>query len=127
MSVRSTNKYATWVRVFSYILLINFINLSANFYEGGVEGHAKMYLDDPIDNISEVIFEYILDGDGDVIPDNGTNQEDKSLKKLKVYQCLIPELTLKPELFLLEKKDWSLVKKTLPPLLSLTPPPPDRS
>lgn len=67
-------------RIFFYLNLLNILNLSVNFYEGNISD-PKDHLEDPIDTLGELVYEWALDGDCDVIPDNSTEQEDKSLKK----------------------------------------------
>lgn len=66
-----------------FILSANFINLTVNFSENG------RVLKDPIDTLTELIYEYGLGGDADDIPDNGTEQEDQNLKASKY---LIPSI-----------------------------------
>lgn len=51
-----------------------------NFYEGDKSAFGKQLVD-PIDTLGELVYEWALDGDCDLIPDNSTEQEDKSLKK----------------------------------------------
>lgn len=65
-------------RTLLFFTTINFINLTVNFTE------EKKKLEDPVDTISEMIYEWGLDGDSDTIPDNATEQEDQTLKKLKL-------------------------------------------
>ncbi|MFL0683962.1 MAG: hypothetical protein ACJLTB_12195 [Algoriphagus aquaeductus] len=68
-----------------WLIVFNFINLSVNFQESNINLHQAVDMDDPIDTLGELVYEWALDGDCDVIPDNGTEQEDKSLKKGKVW------------------------------------------
>lgn len=60
------------------LVTLNFINLCVNFSE------KKQELEDPVDTISEMVFEWGMEGDSDIIPDNGTEQEDQNLKTLKL-------------------------------------------
>lgn len=69
--IRSSKFFrALWIA-----LTINFINLSVNFTEQHKE------LDDPVDTISEMIFEWGLDGADDTIPDNSAEEENQNIKK----------------------------------------------
>ena len=68
-----------------WLVLVNFINLSVNFQESQIAHPERLDLTDPMDTLSELVYEWALDGDCDVIPDNGTEQEDKSQKKGKVW------------------------------------------
>lgn len=70
-------------RAFFWLVLVNFINLSVNFQESQITPSQSMDLQDPIDTLGELVYEWALEGDCDVIPDNGTEQEDKSTKKAK--------------------------------------------
>lgn len=72
-------------RVLTWIILINFINLSVNFQESNLSSETLTELDDPIDTLTELVYEWALDGDQDVIPDNGTEQEEKTVKKDKLW------------------------------------------
>lgn len=89
-SLISRLRDSSWSKAFLILLLINFINLSANFYEGNILSSDQVQMDDPLDTISELIFEWALDGGGDLIPDNGTEQDDNSLEKLKLALLEIP-------------------------------------
>lgn len=75
-------------------MLANFINLSANFYEGNIYVSKEMDMVDPIDTISELIFEWAMEGSEDLIPDNGTKQEDNSMEKIKLSLLEIQEYGL---------------------------------
>jgi hypothetical protein len=68
-----------------WLILLNFVNLSVNFQESQLNHLQGSELEDPIDTLCELVYEWALDGDCDVIPDNGTEQEDKSLKKGKIW------------------------------------------
>lgn len=77
---------SNWLtRVMTWIILINFINLSVNFQESNLSSETLSELDDPIDTLTELVYEWALDGDQDVIPDNGTEQEEKTVKKDKLW------------------------------------------
>ncbi|GAB3220581.1 hypothetical protein GCM10027454_11800 [Algoriphagus aestuariicola] len=77
-----------------FILTLNFINLSANFYEGDIFVSNKIDLDDPMDTISELLVEWAFDLPEDFIPDNGTQQEDQGGEKIKLAIVDIPGFTL---------------------------------
>ena len=66
-----------------WVILANFINLSVNFQEANLSPSDQIDLSDPIDTLGELVYEWVLDGDEDVIPDNGTEQEEKNTKKDK--------------------------------------------
>lgn len=68
-----------------WMVILNFINLSVNFQESNLSLSNQEVLADPIDTLSELVYEWALEGDCDVIPDNGTEQEDKSVKKSKIW------------------------------------------
>jgi hypothetical protein len=89
-SVIGNLRNCSWSKLLLFILVINFINLSANFYEGNISISRKIKLDDPIDTLSELIFEWALDGSDELIPDNGTHQDDNSLEKIKLTLIEIP-------------------------------------
>ncbi len=111
-------------RVFFYLNLLNILNLSVNFYEGNISD-PKDQLVDPIDTIGELVYEWALDGDCDGIPDNSTEQEDKSLKKTnwKVFCMEFPFYAFGlPE----KSKHWNSKDRILLAPLNLPPsPPPD--
>lgn len=102
-----------------FILTANFINLTVNFSENG------RVLKDPIDTLTELIYEYGLGGDADDIPDNGTEQEDQNLKTSKY---LIPSIfnTFKRELVGLSTSSSSYLNFFIAEIFgSQTNPPPD--
>lgn len=68
-------------QIFFYLNLLNLLNLSVNFYEGNISNSSEQLVD-PIDTLGELVYEWALDGDCDVIPDNSTQQEDKSLENI---------------------------------------------
>lgn len=82
-------------KIFFYFNLLNILNLSVNFYEGNISDPNDQLVD-PIDTIGELVYEWALDGDCDVIPDNSTEQEDKSLKKAdwKIFYVKAPSYGL---------------------------------
>lgn len=76
---------AIWI-----VVTINFVNLTANFTEQYED------LDDPVDTISEMLFEWGLDGDADTIPDNSEEDENQSSKKLVFSNTLDLRLSFLP-------------------------------
>lgn len=93
-SVIGRLRESSWSKAFLFLLLVNFINLSANFYEGNILASEQLKMDDPLDTITELIFEWALDGAEDLIPDNGTEQDDNSLEKLKLALLEVPGFEL---------------------------------
>lgn len=93
-SVISRLRQSSWSKVFLFLLVINFINLSANFYEGNILISGAVDMTDPVDTLSELIFEWAMDGSDDLIPDNGTQQDDNSLDKIKLAIIEIPGFKL---------------------------------
>lgn len=83
-----------WSKVLLFLLVVNFINLSANFYEGNILISGAVDMEDPMDTLSELIFEWALEGDGDLIPDNGTQQDDNSTEKIKLAILEVPGFLL---------------------------------
>ncbi len=54
----------------TFLLLVNFINLSANFYISSSQGSAfspSPFIDDPMDTVAELVFEYAMDMPDDTI------------------------------------------------------------
>jgi hypothetical protein len=51
------------------LLLLNFINLTANFYQPSSLDSTLLKHHDPIDNLTELIVEFLLGCDDDLIPD----------------------------------------------------------
>lgn len=103
------------------VLLFNFINLSVNFTEQYKD------LDDPVDTISEMIFEWGLDVSADTIPDNSAEEEDETVKKLVFFAFYDLYLNFFPEnsLFFIasqsyQQKFWRAI------FISIGTPPPDK-
>ncbi len=115
-----------WSKYCLFMLIGNFINLSANFYEGNIDISSGVNIDDPIDTITELIFEWALDGSKDLIPDNGTQQDDNSLEKMKLALLEIPGFTLTPPLLIENQKNYSIDEHLIPGYFSSDSPPPDR-
>ncbi len=85
---------SAWSKILLFLLTLNFINLSANFYEGDIFVSNKVDLADPMDTISELLVEWALDLPEDFIPDNGTQQEDQGGEKIKLAIVDFPGFTL---------------------------------
>ncbi len=56
-------------RALHWLLLLNFINLTANFYQPSVLDNTLLLHSDPIDNLTELVMEFMLGCDDDLIPD----------------------------------------------------------
>lgn len=85
---------SSWSRLLLFVLTLNFINLSANFYEGDILLSDKVNLTDPVDTISELVFEWGFDVSEDFIPDNGTQQEANAGEKIKLAIVEVPGFSL---------------------------------
>jgi hypothetical protein len=125
-SVIGNLRNSRWSRFVLFLLIANFINLSANFYEGNILISEKVRIVDPIDTISELIFEWALDGSDDLIPDNGTQQDDNSLEKMKLALLEIPGFTLTPPSIIENSKNFPIHEHLIPGYFSYDSPPPDR-
>ncbi|UJP67069.1 hypothetical protein IPZ59_11955 [Mongoliitalea daihaiensis] len=71
-------------KVFILLTLVNFINLSADFYTSD-SLTKKRHTFDPIDTLAELVIEYFLDMDDEIIPDTEVPQEQRKFKDLKLY------------------------------------------
>ncbi|WP_051315433.1 hypothetical protein [Algoriphagus terrigena] len=125
-SLISRLRDSSWSKAFLFLLLVNFINLSANFYEGNILSSDQVQMADPLDTISELIFEWALDGGEDLIPDNGTEQDDNSLEKLKLALLQIPGFELFAPVFERENLACGENPSAVNGHLSSPTPPPDR-
>lgn len=63
------------IKWITYFLLVNFINLSANFYQASVIDSILLENHDPIDSITELVLEYVLEMDDKTIPDTEVPHE----------------------------------------------------
>ncbi len=94
-------------RFLCYLLLINFINLSANFYQSSETNSNILRNVDPVDSLTEMVLEYFLDMDENTVPDTEIPTEERSLLDLKMigptngwsYQCKFKSLFIKPTFF----------------------------
>lgn len=102
------------------VLIFNFINLSVNF----TEQHED--LDDPVDTISEMIFEWGLDVSADTIPDNSADEEDQSVKKLVFFGTVDLRLSflLDRVIFIPSKPYQEIFLRSI--FIPLGTPPPDQ-
>lgn len=125
-SVISSLRKSSWSKFCLFILITNFINLSANFYEGNIYLANGVNMEDPIDTITELIFEWALDGGDDLIPDNGTQQDDNSLEKIKLALLDIPGFKFSPVLMIEYTLDFSEDENSISGYFSSDSPPPDR-
>lgn len=83
-------------------------------------------MDDPIDTLTELIFEWAMDGDDNLIPDNGTEQDDNSVKKIKLALLEIPGFKLSPVLMIEYTLDFTTDENLISGYFSSDSPPPDR-
>lgn len=120
----SFQKLSLGQRLVWILLLVNFINFSANFYEDPVSYSNSEISTDPIDSISEIIYEFILDGDQDTIPDDGSSQEEKNIKKLTVFLSEIYQLN-DFDFIQSDPKSFSIVQQIEEAFLDPSTPPPD--
>lgn len=75
------NLLIKWV---NYLLIINFINLTANFYCGTNSFSSDLYYSDPIDTLAEIIVEYIFEMDDEIIPDTDVPNEKRKIPDIKL-------------------------------------------
>ncbi|WP_373520768.1 hypothetical protein [Aquiflexum sp.] len=68
----------------NYLLLINFINLSANFYHASAMDSTVLENYDPIDSLTEFVLEYVLEMDDETIPDTEVPHEKRKLIDVKI-------------------------------------------
>jgi hypothetical protein len=114
-----------WSKICLFLMVANFINLSANFYEANISISEDVDMVDPIDTVSELIFEWAMEGSEDIIPDNGTEQEDNSLEKIKLSLFEIQEYCLFSSLIFEEFKINHFRSELVSGHFSSDSPPPD--
>ncbi|TVP53736.1 MAG: hypothetical protein EA341_00690 [Mongoliibacter sp.] len=68
-----------------YLLLVNFINLSANFYHSSVIDSPLLENHDPIDSLAELVLEYVFEMDDETIPDTEVPHEKKKFSDIKLH------------------------------------------
>jgi hypothetical protein len=66
--IRGMRKHMLY-RVLHWLLLLNFINLTANFYQPSILDDTLLRNSDPIDNLTELVMEFMLGCDDGLIPD----------------------------------------------------------
>jgi hypothetical protein len=67
----------------TYLLLINFINLTANFYQLSNLDQTLLKYDDPYDSVAEIVLEYFLEMDEDTVPDTELPDDKRKIFDLK--------------------------------------------
>ncbi|MCH7401977.1 hypothetical protein ACFOUP_15805 [Belliella kenyensis] len=110
MLTKSTrkNQLIQWINV---LLVINFINLSANFYNSDSMFSHGVKVHDPIDTLAEIIVEFIFDFDNHIIPDTESSQNERKFKDFKLF-CNQPFGKEKIE-FVVKLKSWPLINEVL--------------
>lgn len=116
---------SNWSKVFVFLLTLNFINLTANFYEGDILISGEVDLADPMDTLTELIFEWALEGGEDLIPDNGTQQDDNPNEKIKLALLEIPVLEIFSPILSLKNTESSNPDTLVIGYSSIPVPPPD--
>ena len=64
-------------------MLVNFINLSANFYHASEMDSLMLEHQDPIDSIAELVLEYFFEMDDETIPDTEIPHEKRKMGDIK--------------------------------------------
>ncbi|KEO75388.1 hypothetical protein [Anditalea andensis] len=72
------NKKWIW-KGLTYLMLVNFINLSANFYHASEMDSSLLRHHDPIDSLAELVLEYFFEMDENTIPDTETPHEKRKI------------------------------------------------
>lgn len=80
--IRSIKHSKVW-RGLTFLMLINFINLSANFYHASEIDSLMLEHQDPIDSLAELVLEYFLNMDEEIIPDTEIPHEKRKLGDIK--------------------------------------------
>lgn len=76
-------KNSSWTRVINFLLILNFINLSANFYISDTRNRREIF--DPIDTVAEIFIEYIFEMEKEIIPDTEIPNGERKFKDFKLY------------------------------------------
>jgi hypothetical protein len=116
-----TIRESFWRNPILFLLTINLINLTVNF------SSRNIILEDPVDTISEMIYEWCLDGESDIIPDTDTDQEDQHLKTLKIFWSSEIGFTWRKPIQLFIQRLSQTIDPPYHIFLSLSSPPPDSS
>ncbi|WP_235893440.1 hypothetical protein [Litoribacter populi] len=77
-------KSGIWNKVLTFILLVNFVNLSANFYHASEMDSNLLQYQDPIDSLAELVLEYVLEMDDETIPDTEVPHEKRKIADIKL-------------------------------------------
>jgi hypothetical protein len=67
----------------TYLMLVNFINLSANFYHASEMDSLMLQHQDPIDSLAELVLEYVFEMDDETIPDTEIPHEKRKMADVK--------------------------------------------
>jgi hypothetical protein len=73
------------IKYITYILLVNFINLTANFYQVSSLDNTLLKNEDPYDSLSELVLEYFLEMDEDTVPDTELPEEKRKIPDIKTF------------------------------------------
>lgn len=77
-------KKSTIISCITYVLIINFINLTANFYQKADSNPYGISIVDPIDTLAEIIVEFIFEMDDQIIPDTEVPNEKRKIPDIKL-------------------------------------------
>lgn len=81
LSIMKRYHLVKWI---NYLLLINFINLSANFYHASIQDSTLLENYDPIDSLTELVLEYVFEMDDETIPDTEVPHEKRKVMDVKI-------------------------------------------
>lgn len=73
------------IKYITYVLLLNFINLTANFYRVSSLDHTLLKYEDPYDSLSELVMEYFLEMDEDSVPDTEFPEDKRKMPDIKTF------------------------------------------
>lgn len=80
--MRSIKNSRLW-KGLTYLMLVNFINLSANFYHASEMDSLMLQHQDPIDSLAELVLEYVFEMDDETIPDTEVPHEKRKMADVK--------------------------------------------
>jgi len=80
--MRSIKNSKLW-KGLTYLMLVNFINLSANFYHASEMDSLMLQHQDPIDSLAELVLEYVFEMDDETIPDTEIPHEKRKMADVK--------------------------------------------
>lgn len=72
------------ISIITFVMIINFVNLTANFYHPVSFNSFEQSLNDPIDTLAEIIVEFIFEMDNQIIPDTEVPHEKKKIPDIKL-------------------------------------------